>query len=370
MNTLSKYFFKYLRLTRSSNILASSLIFSIPLNDSTLNESVPNVSIKYLKCSPDDNACSTFSTLTIGLSSPDLGLPVGYNRLNILSTSNKFFPNTNLLSESDLTCSSGACWKNNHNFDCPTTKYLKTDGKTCDTSCASPNNPHYLPYLTATYNGNCTSKCDTKVTCLSTSALNTISNFTCKTGFNKTFFFCFADADKLIGAIHYGSAFNPPLINIPVSPAINSYHLEIWYFPDPRYLKKSTSTDWYFFQTNSFNCKKTSQSLTTVNDYACYVGSTKIGVDVEMKYLNWYRLAFSAIGSGTSYKFYFHFNKYNSSLADLSSSSNLQLSQIKFCTNDSANCANQLWASGFYKWLRVYDAQFMTVDVFKAKDVM
>ena len=63
----------------------------------------------------------------------------------------------------------------------------------------------------------------------------------------------------------------------------------------------------------------------------------------------------------------FHFNKYNGGTASQSVNTSLALQYIKFCTK---GCSNQLWASGFYKWLKIYDATYLPTSVFKAKDVM
>lgn len=269
-----------------------------------------------------------------------------------------------------LTCTSGqACWKNSKNYACKTTQYLKSDGYTCQATCDGTTNPHQMPNLASTYSGNCTSKCNTSVTCQAARALNDQSQFTCKTLYTRSYFFCFANLDNDKGAMHYGSMFSPPNIQIPVSPSMNNYHIEIWFLPDARYLKYSSSTGFYFFETNAFYCKKTAFSITTVNDFACYNGSnnTKIGTDVTMKFLNWHRLAFTVTGSGTSFTFSFHFNKYNAATASQSVSSSLALSHIKFCT---VGCSNKLWLSGFYKWLKIYDATYLPLTAFKAKDVM
>lgn len=267
-----------------------------------------------------------------------------------------------------MTCGTDTlCYKINKPYSCPSSKYLRSDEQ-CYTSCDSPNDPNFIPNLnTSTYNGYCNSVCNTSNECMAQKSLTDYSQFVCKTTFTKSFYFCYAAADDNKGALHYGSMFSPPRINIPINPSLSNYHLEIWYLPDPRFLSYSIATGWYFFETNSFNCKKTSQSVTTINDYACYYGNTKIGTDVTMKYLNWQRLAFSVSGTGTNYNFSFHFNKYNAATASQNISSNLILSSINFCTT---SCSNQQWASGFYKWLKIYDATFLPLSVFKAKDIM
>ena len=243
---------------------------------------------------------------------------------------------------------------------------MKTDGKTCAVQCDSPTNPHHYPNLASSYNGYCTSVCDTSNECMLQKDLTNYAQSTCKTNFTKSFFFCIPNADLEKGALHYGSMFSPPQILIPISPILTNYHIEIWYLPDPRFISYSASTNWFFFETNAFNCKKKSQSTSTVNDYGCYYGNTQIGTDVTMKFLNWHRLAFSVNGTGTNYNFSFHF-KYNSNTASKTVSANLSLSSIQFCT---FSCSNKLWASGFYKWLKVYDGTFVTTSLFKAKDIM
>jgi len=327
-----------------------------------------SVSISYLSCNPSAITCNSKQTTATTFSSNRYTtIPVGYNRLNLLSQ-NKFFSQKSLLSSSTLTCTNnGGCWKNNHNYSCSNGKYLKPDGKTCENTCATPTNPHYLPDLATTYSGYCTSKCDTSTTCLDAKALNDASQFSCKSNYSKSFFFCYADSDGLSGALHYGSLYSPPTITIPVSPAMDNYHLEIWYFPDPRYIDADTSNGWFFFETNNFSCKKNSLSTSTINDYACYNGVTKIGSDIQMKYLNWYRLAFSVSGSGTNYNISLHFNKYDASTSSQTVNASLSLSEIKFCTKD---CSNKKWASGFYRWLKIYDAKFLPVSLFKKKDIM
>lgn len=327
------------------------------------------MTIDYLDCNPNSNSCSN-KTHTASLSDTVFTIIPKYIRLNLLNTPSTFYNSKDLTTTGTLTCTANAwCFKNSELFACPSTaKYLKTD-KTCAATCPSATNAHYLPNLNSVYTGTCTSKCDTSRTCTGSDALDNYSLFTCKTNFTKSFFFCFADTDNDNGAMHYGSMFSPPTITIPVSPALNNYHIEMWYFPDPRYVAKSSSTGWNFFETNNFVCKKNVITTTTVNDYACYNGGTKIGGDVTMKYFNWHRLAFSVSGSGSSYTFSFHFNKYNASTASQSVSASLTLNKIEFCVTGCTG-GNKKWASGFYKWLKVYDAQFMPNTDFQNKDVV
>lgn len=360
-------YYEYFRLQKDSNSYLSSLVFySEMLGDWSSN----TLQIKYLKCKPGTQNCSTESTTNITMSSNSLKVPKGFYSLNLLDR-NKYFsyPDLNPAYLGSMTCPGGACFKNSKFYSCPNKQYLADDKGTCKAKCDSAKDPSRQINLTSNYNGNCFQKCDTAVKCLGSQSLNVNSNFACKSTYTSSYFFCFKDTDNDKGAIHYGSYLNPPKIEIPVSPALDNYHLEIWYFPDVRFITSANTSNMYFLQTNSWSCKKGQQNASTNNDYACYQGNTKIGNDVTMKYLNWQRLAFSVTGSGSNYNFSFHFNKYNAGTSNKTVNASLNLNKIIFCTNQSG-CLNQNWNSGFYKWLKIYDAKYLSTDVFKAKDVV
>jgi hypothetical protein len=325
---------------------------------------------KYLESNPSSTAATSNQNKDAVLTSGILVVPKGYYRLNLLPK-NKYFSVYDLFTEASFTtCTSNSlCYDNTKKYACKAGRYAKSDG-TCSTSCGVAINPHRLPNLSSTYSGYCTSKCGTAITCLATGNLSDQSTFQCmlQNNLSRASFFCYNLDNKNTGGLHYGSMFSPPEITIPVSPTLNNYHIEIWYLPDPRY-RADNNNPHYFFRTNSFHCKKKDYQFATMNDYGCYHSTnSQIGSDVTMTYVNWQRLAFSVTGSGSSYTFSFHFNKYNNANQNQSVTSDLSLSEIKFCS--SVTCGSSYWASGFYKWLRVYDATFLPISAFMAKDVM
>jgi len=323
-----------------------------------------NGSFGYISCESGATSC-TSDTKGFNFSNSNIWIPKGYMKLNLLAP-NSFFTTSSLLSTSNLNCGSNikTCYKNNKAISCNNGFFVKAD-QTCDATCDSNTNPTYISGLTGSENsGFCSSACNTSNTCLM-DFTNYNTNFTCKPTFNKLYLYCYSDNDKLKGAIHYSQYFNSPNFSYSVSPTLSKYYFEIWFYPDKRFIPNSTDYNLLVLLTSGIRIKKA--TLTSENDYRLYDSNgNSLGNAFTLNFLNWYRLAFSVTQNGSNYDYSFFYNKYSSSYLNQSSTSNLSLSSISFCTTCSPN--TDKWFSGFYRWLRIWKGDFLNINTLREMD--
>lgn len=343
----------------------TSLLFYSKLSAITMTSST-NGSFDHINCETAVSSCTT-SSQSITFSNSSFSIPKGYMKLNLLAV-NTFFDKPNLLTTANLTCASprNTCFKNDLAYTCINTNFLKADFS-CSTTCDANTNPTYISNISASENsGFCSSPCGTTNTCLN-DFTNYNTNFSCQANFTKLYLFCYADADQLKGAIHFSQYFNSPNFSYSVSPTLTDYHFEIWFYPDRRFIPNSTDTNLLVLLTSGLTIRKS--ALTTDNDYQLYdsAGNT-LGSTFTLKFLNWYRLAFSVKQNGSNFDWSFYYNKYTASYLSQSTTSSLGLSSITFCTSCTPN--TNKWFSGFYKWMRIWKGDFITPATFKEMDKM
>ncbi len=244
----------------------SSFIFYSKLSSITMTSST-NGSIPYIFCEVSTTSCNNLSK-SFTFSSENNYVPQGYYRLNLLNT-NKFYTLKSLLTSADLTCPSPAltCFKNDKAITCLNNNYLLPD-QTCAATCDSNKNPTYISGLTSAQNsGFCNNDCGSTNTCLH-NFNNYNNNFSCIGNFTKLYLFCYKNEDKPKGAIHYGQYFNSPNFSYNVSPTLDNYLFEVWFYPDKRFITDSTDTNLLVLLTSGITIKKA--SLTAENDYMLY----------------------------------------------------------------------------------------------------
>ncbi len=325
-----------------------------------------NGSFDYISCEVGATSCQT-SSQSFTFSNSSFYVPKGYMKLNLLAL-NTFFDKPNLLTTASLTCTApkNTCFKNNLAFTCQNNNFLKAD-KSCASTCDANTNPTYISGSTSSQNsGFCSSACGTTNNCLN-SFNNYNSSFTCQTNFTKLYLFCYENANELKGAIYYSQYFNSPNFSYAVSPTLTDYHFEVWFYPDRRFIPNSSDTNLLVLQTSGITIRKA--ALTAENDYRLYdsAGNT-LGSAFTLKFLNWYRLAFSIKPNAPNSNWSFYYNKYTSSYLNQSSSIGLSLSSISFCTTCTPN--TNKWFSGFYRWMRIWKGDFISTATFKEMDKM
>lgn len=304
----------------------------------------------------------------MSLSSSTIPIPLGFYRLN-LTQQNNYFTYKDLLSTNTatLTCSSqrSLCFKNDKAISCVNSNFWNTD-QSCAATCDANFSPVYISKVDSSTNslsGYCTSPCDgTTKNC----NLN-FNSYTCPANYTKLYLFCYLTTDETKGALFHNGLFqSTTFATATISPSMTNYHIELWYYPDRRFLPGSGSA-FYAFMTNALKIKKL--SVGNENDYQLNgTSNTSLGSNFTLKFANWYRLAFSVSQSGANYNYSFHYNKYNSSYQSQTTTDNLALSTITFC---GTNCvASTGWYSGFYRWLRVYKGDFISVSTFQQMDLM
>jgi hypothetical protein len=272
------------------------------------------------------------------------------------------------LTSADLTCPSPAltCFKNDKAITCLNNNYLLPD-QTCAATCDSNKNPTYISGLTSAQNsGFCNNDCGSTNTCLH-NFNNYNNNFSCIGNFTKLYLFCYKNEDKPKGAIHYGQYFNSPNFSYNVSPTLDNYLFEVWFYPDKRFITDSTDTNLLVLLTSGITIKKA--SLTAENDYMLYDSTgNALGSAFTLKFMNWYRLSFLVKKSGSTYSYSFFYNKYTNGYLQQSTSTNISLSSVTFCTTCSPS--SNKWFSGFYKWMRIWKGDFITDSLYREMDKM
>lgn len=323
----------------------------------------------YIACETEVASCSSLDTsFSFSSDLTSTGFPGGYYKLNLLDLNN-FYQVKSLLATADVSClaPNKYCYKNDSAFNCEAGNYLKHDNMkfTCSATCDTDHNPTYISGL-AEDSGFCTAPCNTKNNCIfDFSSFN--SSYTCKASYTRLFTTCYSTAaEEFKGALFYSAYFKPPKLAYTLASPLTNYHFELWFYPDRRFLPSNSETNLYAVLTSGLRIRKA--SLTATNDYQLLDSSnTQIGPNFSLEFSNWYKIAFSVKLSSGIYTYSFHYNKYSSSFKNLTTPNNLQLSSFSFC----ASCADDgRWFSGFYKWIRVWSGDFLSVDLYKEMDKM
>lgn len=328
--------------------------------------STTNGSFDYISCEAGKTSCLS-SSQGFTFSSANIWIPKRYYKLNLLNT-NTFFNYKSLLTTANLTCAAPAltCFKNAKAVSCTNGNFLKAD-QTCAAACDANFNPTYISNLTASENsGFCSAACGVKNTCVHDFA-NYNTSFTCNATFTKLYLYCYTTTDELKGAIHYSQYFKSPNFSYSVTPTLTNYFFQVWFYPDKRFIPNSTDTNLFVLMTSGLRIRKA--GLTAENDYRLYDSSgNALGSTFTLNFLNWYRLSFSVKQNGSNYDYSFFHNKYTAGYLNQSTSNNLSLSSITFCT--TCNPSSNKWFSGFYKWLRIWKGDFMTNNLYREMDKM
>lgn len=382
-----------------------SLMMAINFNDITIVDST-NLTFTCKKC--EINSCSTVNnskTYSGSLRPKDLK---GFHRLNIPTIGNTFI-SPDFKSQYNLVCTDSNaqyCFKSNKILACKNDYFWNlgvSDAQTCSKQCTS-SYPTYLYQKTNslanlsaenTNSGYCIGSCDAstdgKITCPTVNLTTNLygSTLTCN-GVNYTKFsiFCLdrttvnpvTTTGPYTGSLLYSQAFNSPTININLTNALTEYHVEFWFNPDIVFLPKITvSGKYYIFWTNSIRIKKDSKNYkqtVTTNDYHIYNGATTAHIiptnsmTINIKHGQWIKISYSVVKNGANWDVNYHYqNSSNAGYKATGLTSNPSLSQITFCTNAcSSYFGDGAWYSGAYKFLKVWDANMISLDLYRNND--
>jgi len=380
-------------------------MMAITFNDITIVDNT-NLSFTSTKC--QINSCSTVTnseTYSGSLRPTNL---MGFHRLNIPTIGSTFI-SPDFKSQYNLVCTDSNaqyCFTKDKILACKNDYFWnlgESDDQTCSKQCTS-SYPTYLYQKTNslansstenTNSGYCIGSChestEGKITCptVDLTTDNYGSNLTCN-GDNYTKFsiFCLykttvnpvTSTGPYTGSLLYSQAFNSPTININLQNALTEYHVEFWFNPDIVFLNKITvNGKYYIFWTNSIRIKKDSKDYTgnvTTNDYQIYNGAATESIiptnlkKIDIKHGQWIKISYSVVKNASNWDVnYYYQNNSDAGYSATGLTNNPSLSQIIFCTN---NCSRYFtdggWYSGAYKFLKVWDANMISLDLYRNCD--
>jgi len=332
----------------------------------------------------------------------------GFLKISLPDVGKKF--TTNLATQGTITCTDTNavnCFDDNKILACKNNYFWNfiTNTYSCAQNCGGNAYPRYL-YLNTqngsqsnkasdgTNTGYCNGSCDSstagKIRCpsnsgqLNESVYNSLScNGDAYTSFS---FFCLKNDytymsinnETQTGSIFYSQGFNSDTIEITV-PALTEYHFEMWFMPDLIFLNKITSgSKFYVLWTNSISIKKDSKnsvSSPTTNDYKVYKAGNAViptnSQNIEMKNGQWFKISYSVVKNVANNKWdlYFYYKNSNDNGYKSTGLTDVALNKIAFCTNTCNNYfTDGVWYSGAYKLLKVWDATFLSRDVYYQMD--
>lgn len=335
-------------------------------------------------------------------------MPWAFYRLNLVSATqykNKFYNVGNLYTTQmgNLSCSTGEyCLKNNVSINCKIGYYFDYLTSQCLNKCSQGTAPSVGSIFSTNLNrGFCTR--DTFIKHFNETSYDYSNSFTstCKSTFHSIHMECYQQDNDFKGALHFSSR----LQSLPIEIKMNNsehYYLEFWFYADPvllPYVKSSNffSEERLIFLTNSFKisytcnaseffssddiinntAKADGQKLIDQNSKQCYTLRQFDGTAILP--------IFASFGSWT--KFQFHANKtatsqsgdtysinnfqMHESISYRSINYKLNLNATYFCHGKPCGSIKDYdikWFSGFYKFLRVWNADMIPTEYYKDLD--
>lgn len=381
---------------------------TVNLNDITIVSNT-NITFTYKNCQL--NACTTTTTSNIAYAGSLRPLDLkNFFRLNLPTVSNSFI-SPDFKSQFNFVCTdtnAQYCSTSAKILSCKNDYFWNLtapDVHSCAKTCTS-SFPTYL-YQKTNSLANLTTQNTNSGYCLGTCHASTNGMINCPTGdlvtnsygsslacngtnYTKFSIFCLqtdltnpvTNAAPFTGSLLYSQAFNSPTIEINLANTLTEYHVEFWFNPDIVFLPKIlTATKYYIFWTNTIRIKKDSKQYLTAtpivtNDYKVYNGSTAAEIiptnskTINMKNGQWIKVSYSVVKNGANWDVQYYFQ--NSSDAGFKAAGltiNPPLSKIAFCTTTCTSYFNDgSWYSGAYKFLRVWDATLLPLNVYRNTD--
>lgn len=375
------------------------------MNDLTIVDNT-KITFTYKNCELNSCTSSTSNQITYSGSLRPQDLK-DFFRLNVPTISHSLL-SPDLKSQFNLVCddtNSQYCFKKDKILACKNDYFLNlnaSDADSCSTTCASAYPTYLYQKTNSTINtssqntnsgyclGSCHASDDGTIACPTGNL--TAANYgslTCN-GSNYTRFstFCLLNnvtnpiTDSVTGSLLYSQAFNSPKIEIDLTAnPLTEYHVEFWFNPDIVFLHKiPNATNYYIFWTNSIRIKKDTTNYTTgnvtTNDYNVYNGDNSTAIiptnsqEIDYKHAQWTKISYSVVKNEYNASnwdvLYYYRNSDNAGYKSFNNTDNPSLSKIIFCTN---NCSSYYddgsWYSGAYKFLKIWNATLLPLDIYR-----
>ena len=327
-----------------------------------LSESSSGYSFKY---KIRDIASLTKEIFVSSLREKDLSPPKNFRLLRLLKH-NQVYRNIdcNPTQFSTLTGDGLVRWDTNKPLFCQ--HYLNTKQNICVSSgTCLINSDRYISYPSPTSSGYCDLICSGDMEC-DDNYQNT--NKFCKTQKENIYNLFYSCEDKQTKYyLQYSSFYSPENIEIPITPALSSFIIEIWYYPD-FFLSDSNRQGKFYYPETRKNFVFYSNA---VHAYFLHSENKKLKVeDAASTYTSehyhpyeWNKLVFyGKLVGGELYK-YFIINNLVNDYIRFKLTSPVSLSIIKFAKNIEDEGVQYNWAAGYYRGLRIWDGSIATPEL-------
>jgi len=254
-------------------------------------------------------------------------------------------------------------WDTNKPLFCQ--HYLDTKQNKCVSSGTCTNNgANYISYPSPLSNRYCDLICSGHMQCID----NYNENNFCIDGNENIYNLFYSCEDKQTKYyLQYSSFYSPEKIVIPISPPLESFIIEIWYYPD-FFLSDSNRQGKFYYPETRKNFVFYSNA---VHAYFLHSENKKLKVeDAASTYTSehyhpyeWNKLVFYGKKVGTQLYKYFIINNLLNDYIRFKLTTPVALSEIRFAKYIEDENVNYNWATGYYRGLRIWDGSIATPEL-------
>ena len=253
-------------------------------------------------------------------------------------------------------------WDLNKPLFCP--NYLNTKNGQCVSSLPCTfEGQKYISYPGISTNGFCDFICSGNMEC--SNDQRTFCKTNGQSDIYNLFYSCENKETKYY--LQYSSFYSPETISIPISPALQSFIIELWYYPD-FFLSDTNRQGKFYYPETRKNYIFYSDVATA---YFLHSELKKLKVeDSGSTYTSehyhpyeWNKLLFYGKFDGINLHKYFIINNLVNDYIKFKLTDVVTLNYIKFAISISDENEEYNWASGYYRGLRIWDGSIATPEL-------
>ena len=254
-------------------------------------------------------------------------------------------------------------WDKNMPLFC--TSYLNTKTNSCvDSGLCAFNGNNYISYPGFEEKGYCDLICSGSINCIKNYEPGTF----CKVGDDNIYNLYYSCENKQTKYyLQYSSFYSSQNIDITLPKELNSFIVEIWYYPD-FFLSDTNRQGKFYYPESTKNYVFWSNTVTA---YFLHSEYKKLKVeDAASTYTSdfynpyeWNKLLFYGKHDGKNLYKYFIINNLVSDYIRFKLTNPVPLNSIKFFRSTIENDANNYWATGYYRGLRIWDGTLATPEL-------
>ena len=343
------------------------LLFSVPFD----NVSFDTKNFTVYDFSTLDGSLINTNTYNLTASTNNFKPKRNFYRLNLLPF-NTDYTDTELKTTAAIPCSAprSHCSSSQVPFNCIADNYLDITALTCANNC--PSGYMRLPtaylYKRREY---CVMQCSVGANCASSNAFyKDITVFNCDTGAVTFSYNCYPqNSSQAGGSLQFSRLFNTHNIEIDLNAFYTRFAIDVWVFRDSLAEPNLTAGEELMILLTNSVAVSYDVNNSNFNVYSDFgAGTVRLTVNETWQHGRWLRFLLFNAELPTTNTTDMHFSTVDDLARDGNNFVNYPgsetLSHIYFCNDDTeiTACAGVTWANAYYKNLRIWSANYLSID--------